>query len=98
MTWMRLAVWKRESLVVPASIGSHWRRKRTADARLAPKRRGRRIADYATVQREAALAADWERARDAGTYKADFAKQNGLTVKQLDALLDRVAKRKRISE
>jgi hypothetical protein len=63
-----------------------------------PKRRGRKKADYETVQKEAALAADWERARDAGIYKPDFAKDKGMTVKQLDTLLDRVAKRKRDSE
>jgi hypothetical protein len=62
------------------------------------KRRGRKKADYETVQKEAKLAANWERARDAGVYKPDFAKDNKLTVKQLDALLDRVAKRKRLSE
>jgi hypothetical protein len=63
-----------------------------------PKRRGRKKADYETVQKEAALAADWERARDAGIYKPDFAKDKKMNVKQLDALLDRVAKRKRDSE
>ncbi|MCC7476209.1 MAG: hypothetical protein IT425_12505 [Pirellulales bacterium] len=60
--------------------------------------RGRKKADDATVQREADLPARWERARDAGTYKAHFAKDNNLTVSKLDALLDRVAKRKRNSE
>ena len=64
----------------------------------APKRRGRKKADYATVKREATLAEDWKRAREAGRYKHDFAKDKDLTVKQLDALLDRVAKRKRTSE
>lgn len=63
-----------------------------------PKRRGRKKADYETVQKEAELAADWERARDAGIYKPDFAKDKNMTVRQLDALLDRVAKRKRPSE
>lgn len=54
--------------------------------------------DYATVQREATLAEDWKRARDAGRYKLDFAKDKKLTVKHLDAPLDRVANRKRTSE
>lgn len=63
-----------------------------------PRRRGRKKADYETVQREAEIAANWERARDAGVYKPDFATDNNLTVRQLDALLDRVAKRKRHSE
>jgi hypothetical protein len=62
------------------------------------KRPGRKKADYETVQREAQLAADWKRAYEAGTYKADFAKDNGMTVKKLDALLDRVAWRQRNSE
>lgn len=62
------------------------------------KRRGRKKADYDTVQKEAELAAAWQRARNAGVYKAVFAKDQKLTVKQLDALLDRVAKRKRASE
>lgn len=62
------------------------------------KRRGRKKADYETVQKEAALAAEWERARDAGIYKPDFAKDKNMTARQLDALLDRVAKRKRASE
>lgn len=62
------------------------------------KRPGRKKADYETQQREAELAADWKRARDAGTHKADFAKQKGLKVKDLDALLDRVAWRNRPTE
>jgi hypothetical protein len=62
------------------------------------KRRGRKKADYKTVQKEAALAAEWERARDTGIYKPDFAKGKKMTARELDALLDRVAKRKRPSE
>lgn len=65
---------------------------------LRPKRRGRKKADYETVQREAALAAAWARARDSGVYKGDFARDHGMSIKQLDALLDRVAKRNRHSE
>lgn len=63
-----------------------------------PRKRGRRKASDATIQREAQLAANWERARDSGTHKVDFAKENGMNVKQLDALLDRVRARKRLSE
>jgi hypothetical protein len=63
-----------------------------------PGRRGRPKADYKTVQQEAALAAEWERARDADIYKPNFAKDKKMNVKQLDALLDRVAKRKHDSE
>jgi len=63
-----------------------------------PKRRGWRKANYATVQREAQLAADWEQAREAGVYKPTFAKEHGMTTAKLDALLDRVAKRKSRSD
>lgn|GEM_PF-6520858 len=63
-----------------------------------PKRRGRKKADYETVQKEAALAASWERAREAGVYKGDFARERGTTVAKLDALLDRVAQRKKRSD
>jgi hypothetical protein len=62
------------------------------------KRGGRRKATYETVQREAKLAADWERARESKVYKPVFAKEKGTTEKELDKLLDRVAKRKRDSE
>jgi hypothetical protein len=63
-----------------------------------PKRPGRKKADYETVQKEAALAADWELARVAHVYKADFVKQHNLTIKKLGALLSRVAKRKSRSD
>lgn len=70
-----------------------------ADAIVAPttKRRGRKQADYETVQREAEIATNWEQARDCGVSKADFARENGLTVKELDKLIERVAKRKKRS-
>ena len=64
----------------------------------ATKKRGRKKADYETVQREAQLAADWEQARDAGTYKGDFTRDRGMEVPDLDRLLDRVAARKKPSE
>jgi hypothetical protein len=57
--------------------------------------RGRKKADYETIEREAALAAEWQRARESGVYKADFGKQHGMTARKLGALLDRVAKRKK---
>jgi aminoglycoside phosphotransferase (APT) family kinase protein len=62
------------------------------------KRRGRKKADYTTELREAKIAADWEQARDAGTYKGDFARDNEMKVADLDRLLERVAKRKKPSE
>ena len=64
----------------------------------APKHRGRKKADYATVQSEAKTAADWERARDSHVRKAEFAEQKKMTLEELDLLLDRVASRKRNSE
>ena len=63
-----------------------------------PKRRGRKKANGETVKQEAKLAADWVRARDAGTYKGEFAKEAGMTQKSFDTLLDRVAKRKSRSD
>ena len=62
------------------------------------RRGGRKKADYETVQREARLAADWGQARESGVYKPDFAKQNKMTPKKLNALLNRVAKRKTRSD
>jgi hypothetical protein len=67
----------------------------TTDA--TPKRRGRK-ADYSKAKREEKLAAEWRRARDAGVYKPHFARDHKMTVKDLDALLDRVAKRKERSD
>jgi hypothetical protein len=63
-----------------------------------PKRRGRKKADDATLEREAAMAAKWVRARDANIYKGAFARENKLTVKTLNRLLGRVAWRQRASE
>jgi hypothetical protein len=59
----------------------------------ARRRRGRPAADFATIQREAALVAEWRRARESGVYKPDFAKDHGIPPKELDRLLDRVAAR-----
>jgi hypothetical protein len=58
------------------------------------KRRGRKKADYKTIQREAELAAKWERARKSNVSKAKFAKDKG-GIAKFDKLLDRVAKRER---
>jgi hypothetical protein len=63
-----------------------------------PKRRGRKKADYTTQQHEATIAADWQHAHDAGTYKSDFAQDKMMKVADLDRLLERVAKRKKSSE
>ncbi|NLF09473.1 MAG: hypothetical protein GX594_16055 [Pirellulaceae bacterium] len=63
-----------------------------------PKKPGRKKADYETVQREAQLAADWERAKKSGVYKPVFAKEKGMTTRKLDNLLGRVAKRKSRSD
>jgi hypothetical protein len=62
------------------------------------KRSGRKKADFETIQKEGELAAAWKRAREAGVYKADFARDCKIAVSRLDALLDRVAKRNRLSE
>lgn len=58
------------------------------------KRRGRKKTDYDTQQREAKLAASWKQAHETGTYKPDFAKENGFTLKAFERLLDRVRKHK----
>jgi len=75
--------------------------------------RGPKKANDETVKREAKLAAKWNRAREAGTFKTDFARDNQRELKaldakyrrqrktataMLDALLDRVAGRNRRSE
>ncbi|MCA9232823.1 MAG: hypothetical protein KDA57_19395 [Planctomycetales bacterium] len=58
-------------------------------------RRGRKKADYNTQARESDLARKWKSAKESGTYKAEFAKENNLSVKEFDRLLGRVAKRNR---
>ena len=62
------------------------------------RRRGRKKADYATTQREAEIAANWKRAHEGGAYKPEWAKDNGMTEPELDAILDRVYKRKKRSD
>lgn len=74
------------------------------------KQLGRKKADYETIQQETKLANKWNQARQSGTVKLDFAKDNQVELtaldakygkrrptvtKMLDALLDRVARRKR---
>jgi hypothetical protein len=90
--------WREEEAKLAAEASGLQGESTNAQGAAKRKRRGRKKADYETVQKEAELAADWERARDAGIYKPDFAKDKNMTVRQLDALLDRVAKRKRPSE
>ena len=70
----------------------HWPNRETAKSPN-PKPRGRKR-NREKERREAVLVVDWQRARDNGVYKADFAKQQNLTLKKFDNLLDRVAKRK----
>ena len=41
---------------------------------------------------------DWNQAKDRKIYKRDFAAEHGMTMKEFDKLLDRVAVRKRRSE
>jgi hypothetical protein len=88
-----------ESLRVREPVADTGAKHRHDDSHAKPKpKRGRKKADYKTVQFEATLAADWQRRRDGGTCKADYVKERRMTVKELDALLDRVAKRNRASE
>jgi hypothetical protein len=70
--------------------GQHEEDSVSADARRRPGKK----ADYGAVQAEAQLADAWVRARDAGAYKGDFAKQHGMKVPDLNAVLNRVRKRK----
>jgi len=60
--------------------------------------RGRPKADYKTVRLEDALAAKWVQARQSGVYKAAFAKDKGMSTKDLESLLNRVRKRKARSD
>lgn len=61
-------------------------------------RPGRPKTDETTVERDNKIAADWKQARDSKVYKPDFAKEKGMTAKELDALLDRVRHRKARSD
>jgi len=57
------------------------------------RRRGRKKADYATEQREADIAAAWAVAREGGAYRAEWAREHGMTDAVLAKLLDRVRHR-----
>jgi len=62
----------------------------------APKKRpGRKKRSYATIQKEAALVDKWNRAKIAGVYKPDFAKEEGMTPKAFQRMQDRVYRDKR---
>jgi hypothetical protein len=50
-------------------------------------------ARYATIRAEDRIAKAWKQAREARIYKAVFARDNNLSTKELDKLLDRVYKR-----
>jgi hypothetical protein len=63
-----------------------------------PKRRGRPKADDDTIKRESKLAEAWKRAREAGVYKPDFAKEQKMTLVKFGKLLGRVAARKSRSD
>lgn len=54
-----------------------------------PKKRGRPKADYDTEQQEMKILEEWEKAREAGVYQSQFAKDKGMSHKELMRLLDR---------
>lgn len=60
-----------------------------------PKRPGRKPADCDTRQREREICIAWQSARERGMYKVDFARQNGLTGKKFNELLDRERQRRK---
>jgi hypothetical protein len=70
----------------PAKAGS---------AKQVPGTPGRRQADYDTLLREGSFYDSWQQARDTGVYKADFAKENNMKLKDFDKLLNRVAARRK---
>ncbi len=55
-------------------------------------------ATYEKIQSEASLVTKWNKARESGVHKPEFAKDNDMTAKDLNRLLDRVAQRKKRSE
>lgn len=59
------------------------------------RKRGRPKRNYETIQRERSIAAEWRRAREAGRRKFEWARERGMSVKELDKLLDRVRKDKK---
>lgn len=96
--------WRNSWLLFPINSVVKWFRcdaipaEQAGSATAVKAKRGRKKADYDTVQREEQLATEWKRARDAGVYKPDFARQKGMSATEFDALLDRVAKRKARSD
>lgn len=62
------------------------------------KRPGRKPPDPKAAKREQDLIDRWNRARDAGTRKIDFAVDYEMTLRQLEAMIDRVRKRNKRSE
>ena len=64
-----------------------------------PKRKaGRKGADPTERYEESRIRREWEESRDAGIHKADFAKDQNMSVKALDRLLDRVKRREKRSD
>jgi len=59
------------------------------------KQPGRRKRGYETIQKESKQVAEWVRAKEAGVYKADFAEQKGMSLKNFEQLQDRVYRDKR---
>ena len=57
------------------------------------KSRGRRPATAAEKQVDADMVAEWEKAREAKIYKAEFAREKGMTAKEFDRVLSRVKRR-----
>jgi hypothetical protein len=57
------------------------------------KPRGRPKADHKTRERESKLADDWQQAKEAGTCKEEFAKDEGMSFDEFNRLLDRVGHR-----
>ena len=57
------------------------------------KKVGHRPATAAEKQADADLVAEWEKAREAKVYKADFAREKSMTVKELDRVVSRVKRR-----
>jgi len=58
------------------------------------RKRGRPKRPYEQRQREAEIVEEWNRSREAGWCKAEWSREHGLTVKELDQILNRVRKDK----
>ncbi len=55
--------------------------------------KGRPPRSKANLQTDETLVNDWEKARESGVAKKDFTKDRGMTVRELDRVVDRVKKR-----